>query len=799
MVVENLGGIQGKRGFKFKSGTNYIKGASASGKTSLVRAIVWGLTGAYGLKRDYQVKMGDSADLDVLLNRGSASGFVELTIKKQDKVLVVRREVLRRGGRCRLGECILKEVSDGREHIIRGFEEVNNRLKEELGTPYLDLAYYTIFNGERDLLLTTLPEGATLGRYLAACFGVTKYEKAWSYLAEVERTLRQEYENYRVKAENRREAKVILEDRERLVKELEAERSQKMEELQNVRSRLSAIERSIRELDSLHTEISSIERSIDEKSKRMREVSSLIDTRKSDIERERLTIKEKEEELRSVERELKECMKRLDEVNKDISVLKEECNSISKEVDSLNRRKEEVEAQIRLMGEFHEKMKRLSDITSQIEDLKSELAVIKKEHREHSEQLREAEEILGRKKAALMAIENVFGWVEESPAACPLCDRPWDEALRTESIERLRPKREKYEADIEDLRDRVRNLKRMVSSLEERIETKERQVSRLEWEKEGYEKELSELERETPTKALEELHEELSHLEEEIETKVERLKTLETNLTDSDSLREELRSRIISLERNKAGVEREIEHLRRNVEQYIGEIEKLESESEPIRREIEDLNRRLEDLRAVYDEMKHRNLADERDHLRRTESALSSELARIERDLAKYRREMEEVRERAAEYDVFKEEERKYREAVKIVEDVRDVIKAVSESLREEIRTVISEDVLSFLHDLGFESVEDIRLDDEYRLRVRMDGLDLDLETLCEGIRNAIGLGMKLSAARFLYNMPNLICLDGCLRLDVGRIRAMVNVLRQMGVENILITEREVIPEITIT
>ena len=160
---------------------------------------------------------------------------------------------------------------------------------------------------------------------------------------------------------------------------------------------------------------------------------------------------------------------------------------------------------------------------------------------------------------------------------------------------------------------------------------------------------------------------------------------------------------------------------------------------------------------------------------------------------------MEEVRERAAEYDVFKEEERKYREAVKIVEDVRDVIKAVSESLREEIRTVISEDVLSFLHDLGFENVEDIRLDDEYRLRVRMDSLDLDLETLCEGIRNAIGLGMKLSAARFLYNMPNLICLDGCLRLDVGRIRAMVNVLRQMGVENILITEREVIPEITIT
>ena len=799
VVVENLGGIRGRRSFELRSGINYIRGASASGKTSLTRAIVWGLTGVWGLRGDYQVKMGEDADFDVLLNRGSVNGFVELTIKKQNKVLVIRREISRRDGRCRLGECILREVSDGRERVTQGFEEVNNKLKEELGIPYPDLAYYVMFNGERDLLLTALPEGATLGRYLAACFGVTKYEKAWSYLAEVERDLRCEYEDYRNKAEDRREAKVLLEDRERRVKELEAERRKKIVELEDIRSKLKAIEDRIRELDNLYAQILSTERDIEEKSKMVSKILSLIDARNRDIEREQLNIKEREEELLKIKSELKQCRQSLEEVNQNIRSLKEEYSSVSTEVDLVKQKMEEVETQVRLVEELHKRRERLSEIKSQIKNLESELADVREKHRKHSEQLREAEERLGRKKAALMAIENVFGWIEESPTACPVCDRPWDDELKTMSLERLRPKREKYETDVRELRDRVENLKGIVSSLEERIEVIERQVSRLEWEEESCKRELSELERRAPTKTLEELNRELSYLNREIEIKLERLRKLEADLADISLRKEELQGRIRDLERDKAGMEREIEHSRRSIERYISEVKKLEDQVEPIRREVENLKHRLEDLKAEYDEVRHQSLVDEQNNLRMKESAVSAELSRIEDELTRYRKEIEEVRERAAEYEMFKEEERKYREAVRVIRLTRDVIKAVSEALKEEMRSVVSEDVLSFLHDLGFESVEDVRLNERYRLTVRMNGLELDLETLCEGIRNAIGMGMKLSAAKFLNNMPNLICLDGCLRLDPGRTKALVDVLRRMGVDNILITEREVIPEITVT
>jgi len=135
----------------------------------------------------------------------------------------------------------------------------------------------------------------------------------------------------------------------------------------------------------------------------------------------------------------------------------------------------------------------------------------------------------------------------------------------------------------------------------------------------------------------------------------------------------------------------------------------------------------------------------------------------------------------------------------RLVELVRDIIKEVSNTFREEIRGIISEDVLQLLRRLGFRDVEAIQLDERFRIRVRLAGLDLDLDTLCEGIRNAMGVGMKLSAAKFLHNLPALTCFDGCLRLDPDRSKLLIGLLEEMGIRNIIITERAATPEVTVT
>jgi len=147
---------------------------------------------------------------------------------------------------------------------------------------------------------------------------------------------------------------------------------------------------------------------------------------------------------------------------------------------------------------------------------------------------------------------------------------------------------------------------------------------------------------------------------------------------------------------------------------------------------------------------------------------------------------------------MFREKAAKYGDAVRLMEFVRGVIRGVAETLRDEIREIVSEDVLNFLHALGFNRIERVEIDERYRIKVQLDDVQLNLDTLCEGIRNAIGIGMKLSAAKFQNFMPRLICLDGCLRLDPSKIRALIDLLMKMGVTNILITEREVTPRIRI-
>lgn len=174
--------------------------------------------------------------------------------------------------------------------LLRSALDFSLRLREERGITCLDLAYYIMFNGERDLLLTALPEGAILRRGLAACFGITRYDETWRYLSEVERDLRHEYEAYLSRAEERKEAKGILEDRGRRVKELEAEIDKKKEELENVRSRLREIEDRVEELDRLYAEISAIESDFEGKLRKPGEVSSLIEARRKDVEREKLTV-----------------------------------------------------------------------------------------------------------------------------------------------------------------------------------------------------------------------------------------------------------------------------------------------------------------------------------------------------------------------------------------------------------------------------------------------------------------------------------------------------------------------------
>ena len=798
VVVENLGGILGRRSFEFKSTVNYIKGASAAGKTSLIRAIVWGLTGAWGLKGDYQVKMGHEADLSTLLNRGSKQGSVEITIDKKDKTLVIKREITRRGATCRLGRCELKIISDKSEEIIQGCQQVNDKLKSELEIPYLDLAYHIIFNGEHDLLLTVLPEGATLRNYLATCFGISRYEKAWSYLGEVERDLRREYEDYRDKAEERKEASVLLEDRQRLIEKLNSERTEKMRELNDIKSQLDSMSSQLRKLDELHNQITSLEKRINDKLSRLREIMFKIQARDEDSRKERSVIEKLNTQLQDVNQHLERNRRDLNNLVDNISNLEIECNSIRKELDELIGRRDHVEEELRLLKELRERKDRLTQLESEIRNLKSELSGMQRRYHECELELKMKNKNLSKKQAALLAIENVFSWIADSPSACPVCKRAWDEELRVRSIERLNPERRRYESEVRKLKENVNTLEKELAALDNEIRDINNRISRLEWEREHQKQELSELERKMTHRAIEELNEELISLKQEIRVKTERLKEIESNLADLNAQKVELEEEIRRLERDKVGIESEIAHSHRNLERYISEVSRLRLEQQAIEHEVSDLQQRLEVIRSGYDLERHQTLMNNYEQLIKDETRLRTEVTRIEKDLETYSREVEEIRDQALEYKMFKEKAVRYGDAVTLMEFVRGVIRGVAETLRDEIREIVSEDILNFLHALGFNRIERVEIDERYRIKVQLDDIELNLDTLCEGIRNAIGIGMKLSAAKFQNFIPRLICLDGCLRLDPSKIRALINLLVKMGVTNILITEREVTPRIRI-
>jgi DNA repair exonuclease SbcCD ATPase subunit len=195
-------------------------------------------------------------------------------------------------------------------------------------------------------------------------------------------------------------------------------------------------------------------------------------------------------------------------------------------------------------------------------------------------------------------------------------------------------------------------------------------------------------------------------------------------------------------------------------------------------------------LREGYDEMRHRELKGRLEELRSERDRVEGEISRLESELDKAHKRIERLKEEVKEYEQYSRMTELYEDSIALVERLREVIRDVAVGLRDRVREEICARSLKMLHKLGFEDIEEIRIDERFTINAIKQGIIFGLMALDEGARNVIGAAIKLATALASYGPPPLLCFDGCLHLDPGRLKALLEHLRGLEVGITLVTER---------
>lgn len=530
------------------------------------------------------------------------------------------------------------------------------------------------------------------------------------------------------------------------------------------------------------------------------ELRESIEEARITLTEQRGTVEDAESRIDELEDHIEDRTEAIDERASTIETEREELNERHEAIDSLRNRREALDATLTEAG--YDGAEDISSVASELEERQSSLA-------EREQELR-------------TRIEGIEADIEEMEALveagkCPTCGQEVCDAPAVDSLSDARGQRNALASDLEEVleeREDVEKDLEEIATLQEDADERDRLDERIASIEELIEEKESRIEERQ--RSIESLREEVSDAEEAIASAEERIQAAQANI-------ENHRTTIAECNRSRETLQSRIETVDDVLEMYerIDEIEN----------ELDRLRERRTDLKDLNDERRDR-LAEKRDRRRDLEEQIDEdriETAKQERQRAgtyleqaeTERNDLQEKRDEVIDRIGGVQNELEELDALRTRrEDLVDSREAIAtahdevenlETLYGELRTDLREQNLTALErmlnetfDLVYQNdaYERIELDRDYRFTVyQKDGSSLDPTLLSGGERALFNLSLRCAIYRLLSEgiegtapLPPLILDEPTVYLDaghVGRLVALVEAMRDLGVEQIILVTHD--------
>ena len=505
LSVEGLRGINRKLTLKMHEGVCLLYGRNGTGKTSVLQAIEWGLTGKFPYLSGPEFRYEDAI---VNLFNPKKVATVSVTLKDEEgkKVVVTRRRKMYRS--TTRGRAHLEIDTEG--EVVRG-TGAQERLDQVLGLKPEDFPKMAYLHQEaiRDLITAEPKERSKTIDRLLGTFELRELVEA----LDVRRTIRRETRNLQKRIETLERDKIVFvirmrerlnQEKEVLVKKGYTEdqltvrnvahiTSNAIEGVKAIAEKLSAPTPDI-ETPKLSSE--SISKMLDEVERGLKKLDRFRSTAYRQQEERRLNFENLKKQYEQAERELLE----LGKVTLDL-LLKEKAD-VDGQIEKLDPELEDL--QKRLNGLLVTKPK-FGSALRQIEAYNRQIAEIRKRYggeKQHLNSIRGLKAKLDELEVELRkftALERIISLALEyleriKPEECPVCFQPieYEEVVKrlqkaetaivSESINQLREKRDKTRKSIEEYEKSLKNykdVKSRLSSEKEGFEAVKREIESI--------------------------------------------------------------------------------------------------------------------------------------------------------------------------------------------------------------------------------------------------------------------------------------------------------------------------------
>lgn len=702
----------------FERGVTVFIGPNGSGKTSVIDAIYFALTGN-----------SPRGKLEDLINERAQRAVIELSLIVNGNRLFIRRTLDKRS---KFHEAEVR--LNGRLEAL-GVKKVNEYLNKIFGFD-LDLLDKTVIarQGELTKLIDLRP--AERQKKLDELLGLEDYRIAYEKLRDqsikvksadilgIKYTVKELSEVKRDYEKIKEELKIKKKEFEKNKVEklrLEGEYNKVLKELENSEKRKREIESKLEILESLKEEYLELERKL----KSLREYKNMLESELQDVNRkleEASLIKERSEKLRiwaemsSKIREMVDLFKKKEDLKYKIKELEEEIieyegelnrlnelkkyyeeyNKIKLEIEKLNKKLRELERysgrletlEADLKRKLEEKKRYEEDMSKLLNDIKERgieveedriLDILEEKRHVISDEIRELENEISSLRERRGAIKNIIDDCESKikllksaeGAKCPLCNQPLTDNHRRRIIGELMDKKDHVVEELNTLEDALRSFELEVERIKKSLDFIDESLERIK----GLKEQMVQLDEEISDIKIE--IQGIKALLEEINNIKSKFKKLEDHKENIEHLYEDyiaVKGRVESVDINeyKAELDEKITSLK-SIEEKIKELEVRIRERLGIT--IKTLNEAEEALKRADEYIKELGEAERRIG---EIAQLEFQLKELTNKLLKVNDEITEVEDRIRDPN-FQNIENKIKNNKKELEEIEEIIRECRE------------------------------------------------------------------------------------------------------------------------
>jgi len=827
-------------------GVTVFVGPNGAGKTSIVDAIVFAL---------FREKVrGDR--FEDLIRRGASSAEIELTFEVDGKEYTLHCVRKKRGLEASLYRSDIGPMATTTNEVLQEIVKILGMDK--------DTAMNSIFVRQGEIASLIDADPRVKKNLIGKLIGLDKLERAWLNMAEITKYFEKKSEDYKVV---KRELELADEEGKKAVKkiqELDGEIGKLREELkeseeglikaedefnewrgkkekhhelneklasvgketeaqkkdaERLKQELADAEKAKEEMGKLEPEIRKISilekyvNTIGEKEKREGEKSRLTD----ELDRV-LSYKREMDETKAAYEEYSEGEKRAEEMKKAIEKLqqvKERKSGIEAAIKSLSREIEEAKSELDKL--VNKALELLPDAT--VEAKEALLSQLNEEKTEIERRKSELDGEEGGIKGRIKEIEECLSLLGESNI-CPVCKseltpkhrekvkRDFEEE-RSELTEKLR----QIKKELKELSSKKKQVEKKIGAVSEinveRIDELRRGLQSKTKEREGLQSELESLQ--PSLDRLEELKKDADELQrrlEELKKDYERYITAQRAL-ERERREEEIRSNLLKVDETIKGLDSTLDELTKELgyvpedpqtdldelrvlkeryEVYKSKAHTLEKIKEDIKRAEKELGELLTTKESILKEIEQLQYSDEkyRDAEKKFNEAgkiVESIRTRLSEKISQKKEkkgELKSIEEKIGELKEKLEELEKIMEFVADLERIRKAFSrdGVQKLLRQKIAPVISEFARNYVELFNLD-ITDISVNEDFDISIIKEGGEISIKSISGGEKVAVAIALRLAIAKALAGKMSTIIMDEpTTHLDEERRRELVEIMK---------------------